>query len=490
MLKEALKVNVPVAKIQELDRNQFKLPKDKTIPVPPSMELDNKSAHHEIQDIDEATHEALADASIPAASNISTVEKKPKYVPEGPNPFDEWYFALQCFMEDMEMLQNQAKGYWQDYANGESDLVTTAVSTNTAIEMVKKAEEEFLKLKRPDVIEAWGKVDLPMTWFGHCPARDETDLRSALESGKYFVPMHAWEQVKESYLLIQRLCVVYSNGTVAGMEGPDRVFAITRPAYFGTYNPELGFEDLSDKKQYEQMAACLNDMLVTIGALVMMAETPCDDILMQGIHYLQQNPVNRPMWLLFACQNFLDIQFTLQTRSERPFEELRDFAIANRRTLKEYQTFMRENYMPRMRNQEDEAAVNEILEELECWVLNDEFKKTMGSFQQMGPTKKRRVWQDFEIIRMSPLLCGEMKYTFYIQLQWKGITLVNDTSLVAAAHLYNALQMNGYFEDQSAIWEDMEYLLELHKGSHLRPSLVDDEAIITVCLGVATGANF
>lgn len=479
ILKRALQILVPVARLQELDRKQFKLEKNKTVSVQPFVTSDNKFAQLEIQDIDESAYEALADAATSSEDRPKATDKKPKYIPEGPNPFDEWYFALQCFMEDLEILQQQAQTYWEDYADGEIDLVTTAISTNTAIEMVKRAEEEFLKLKRPDEIEAWGKIDLPRAWFIHCLARDDIDERSAVESGQFFVPMGAWEQAKESYLLLQRLCIVYSNGTVPGRRGNDRAFAITRPAHFGAYNPELDFEDISDERQYQQMAACLSDMLVTIGALVMMVDQPFEDMLMQGIRVLQDNEDPPPMWLLFACQNFLDIHFTLGTRSERPYEELRDFGVATRRNLKQHQAFMRENYMPRMRAQDDEDAVDEVLEELETWILNDEFKKIMSSFKQTGSTKKRRIWQDFEILRLSPLLCGVMKYTFHIQLQWKGITLVNDTGLVAAAHLYNALQMNGYLgKEEPKIWEDMEYLLDLHKAEDTfmgeRPRSLED----------------
>ena len=42
---------------------------------------------------------------------------------------------------------------------------------------------------------------------------------------------------------------------------------------------------------------------------------------------------------------------------------------------------------------------------------------------------------------------------------------MNDTGLVAAAHLYNALQQNGYLGKggHKLVWDDMEYLLDLHR---------------------------
>ena len=235
-------------------------------------------------------------------------------------------------------------------------MMTAAVSTNIATEMVKRAEEEFMKLRLPEAIGSWGEVDLTRAWFGHCCARDGIQPSDVTKDWKTSLAhMEAWEQCEESYMYLRSLVGVYSLGTVPNQTGINSSYPFTRPARLGSYNPELEFDECSPKKQYEQMGALLNDMLVTVGALLCVSGTPsspCDDMLMQGLRDLQVNDILPPMWLLFACQNFLDIHFILKTRSERPYEELRDFAISARQTLKQHQAFIQKHPLPNMRDQD------------------------------------------------------------------------------------------------------------------------------------------
>ncbi|KAJ9662202.1 hypothetical protein H2198_001553 [Neophaeococcomyces mojaviensis] len=492
-LKRSLQVLVPVAKLRELDQNHCALPNPSAQAYLNEKGGDNRYAHLEIQDIDEEAYEAMANAvsvTSSAAPNVNpqptTPQAKVKYIAEDLDEFSEFHFALSCFMDDVTTLQYQLKSFWEQYANSEVDLTTVAVTTNTAIEMVKKAEQEFSKIKKPSLNGVYDRMRIPDIWFMECCIRDGVSPEdfSDTSSRKFFVPLMAWEQVKESYLLLFRLAIIYSNGTTPGLRGRDRIFAITRPAYLGTYNPELEFDDLSPEKQYEQIAAIVSDMFATVGGYCVLGEeTPNDDMLMRGISYLQQHQVDPPMWLLFACQNFLDIHFVLKTRSERPYEELRDFALSACRTVKTHQRFLRDHPMPNMRpnNVEDEAAVDGTMREIEEWTLEDKMKQILNSAPMFGKTKKRRVWQDFEVLRMSPVLCGLWKYCFHIQLQWKGITLVNDTGIVAAAHIYNALLQNDYLgsAEKRIFWQDMEYLLDLHQAEDTflgdkRPKTIED----------------
>ena len=91
------------------------------------------------------------------------------------------------------------------------------------------------------------------------------------------------------------------------------------------------------------------------------------------------------------------------------------------------------------------------------------------------------MWKENEFLKLSPVLCGLLKYLTHVQLQWKGITLLNDTAIVAAAHFYNALQENEYLTEDGVVakWSDMEYLLELHCAEDTflgtkRPKTIED----------------
>lgn len=473
ILKKSLQVLLPLPQLVELDQKGFdvtKLDKSKA-----DTGAANQFAHLEVQDIDDAEYEALADAAVTAKAAT-----KAKFVPPELDVWSEWHFGLQCFMEDLDILQEKLKCLWEGYAEGEVDLTTASVTTNIAIEMVKRAEEDFHKLKKPNLKEMYRAESIPEIWFAECCIRDGVSTKDAYarEDKHFFCSLKAWSQVCESYLLLQRLVQVHSNGTMPNTRGRDRIFAFTRPAYLGTYNPELEWEDITVERQYEQVCALLNDMLTTLGTWIMIAQTPQDDMLLEGIAYIQENDVEPPMWLLFACQNFLNIHFALKTKSERPWEELRDFALSTRKTIKAHQAFMQEHPLPRMRSDADEEALADTLLDLEEWVLNDKIKQELEHLSQQGTGRKKRVWQDFELLRMSPVLCGMWKYTFCVQLQWKGISLLNDTGMLAAAHFYNCLYKNGYLHGETKTWEDMEYLLDLHREEDTfmgaRPHSIED----------------
>lgn len=476
VLKESLQMLVPVAKLQELDKNNFRLPKSSTTPLE---QVSNRYAHLEIQDIDEDTYDKLPNVVVEPTKSLQTNEPKGKFALDELEEMSEYLFMLDCFMADVQNVREQLKQVWENYADAQIDLTTASVTTSIGIEMIKRAEADFLKIKH-SYGETFGDSPISMMWFGECCFRQGMKPPSQKPDRQFFVPMSAWKEAQESYLHIFRFLQVYSNGTMPGLEGPNRIFALTRPAYFGTYNPELEYDELPPTRQYEQVAALVNDMLVTVGGFVMLAESPNDDMLMSGIAYLQQNQISPPFWLCFAVQNFVDVHFILKTRSERPYEELRDFALSARRTLKDHQQFLEKHPLAKMRSQDDEEAVHETLREIEEWVLEDKVKQVMNSVKQVAATKKRRVWQDFEVLRMSPVLCGMLKYCYHIQLQWKGISLVNDTGIVTAAHMYNALQQNGYLtkNGEKIVWDDMEYLLDLHKAEDTfmgqRPRSIED----------------
>src|SRR2546423_193364 len=57
---------------------------------------------------------------------------------------EEVYFAMYCFFDDLNRLREYLQILWQDYRNGEGDLVSASVTTNMAFQLVKQAEEELM----------------------------------------------------------------------------------------------------------------------------------------------------------------------------------------------------------------------------------------------------------------------------------------------------------------------------------------------------------
>lgn len=182
-------------------------------------------------------------------------------------------------------------------------MTTVAVTTNTAIEMVKEAEEEFRKLKKPKSFPNYGDDSIPFIWFVECCINAGVDRPMNPHGGpKFLVPMSAREQMQESYMLLYRLVVLYLNGVYSDRRGRQRDFPVTRPAWLGTYNPAFKWDKISAERQYEQVCALVMDMLVTLGAFTQSSNTPNDDMLIKGINELQEQDIEPPMWLLFAVK--------------------------------------------------------------------------------------------------------------------------------------------------------------------------------------------
>jgi len=421
VLKKALRVLVPVSKLQQLEKEKFKLSRSEKVDFstggPDGVPV-NRYAHLEVQDIDEKAYEALEDVSTAPTSAAPAPTQRKKFEMEELDADNEWIFAMSCFFDDMDYLRHHLQSYWKDYADGEIDLTTVAVTTNTAIEMVKKAEEEFMKLKKPKSFPNYGDDSIPFIWFVECCIGAGVDQHENPHgSPKFLVPMSAWKQVQESYMLLYRLVVLYSKGADPRRRGRQRAFPVTRPAWLGTYNPALEWGKISAERQYEQVCALVMDMLVTIGAFTHFSNTPNDDMLLKGISELQEEDIEPPMWLLFAVQNFVDVHNVLKTKIERPYEELRDYAVAARRTLLDHQHFVNQHPVPAMRTEEDEREISETLAVIKEWALDDKMKQILTEVMVNSVGRKTRVWRDFEILRMSPSLCEMWKYCFHIQLQ-------------------------------------------------------------------------
>jgi hypothetical protein len=375
---------------------------------------------------------------------------------------EEWFFALHCFFFDMHELRIFISVLWSLYKAGQIDLATVAVTTNTAYDLMRRAEDDFNKEMR-----------IPKDYAGKFPDGDvvelyyvDTCLREGLEpkslQGRSIVDFERWPFVQESFQLPYRLLVSFRQGIneLGGMP-------LTRPASLGTYTPGVDRSKLSPQELTEQDSGLLMDFLTTIGPYIPVADTPNDDELMKGIEgMLPRNKGKIPLWLVVAAQSYLDIHHILMKDADRPLEDLQEFAREAQSTLKEHFAFLEEHSLSAVRTKKSEGVVNGVLREIEEWGLEDRLTQIMNKEigkgkQRTGRSGKSRVWQPNELLKMHPLLAGMMKYSFHLQLQWEGIRLLNETEITTAAHLYNLLKQCGYLPADCE-WEDMNLLIKIH----------------------------
>ena len=88
------------------------------------------------------------------------------------------------------------------------ELATVAVTTNTAVDLVRRAEHEFVNGPIPPDCYTQGRMnpnkDLSWIYFAECCIRDEAG-GPPKESKEYMVPLNRWSQVQDSFFLENRM---------------------------------------------------------------------------------------------------------------------------------------------------------------------------------------------------------------------------------------------------------------------------------------------
>ena len=463
VLQRTLQTLLPVEELRKGDSTTDKQSTGLSGAEPAKGDLANAFSLLKVDEAEDEDFDPLT-ARVSAECREKKAPQKVRYVvdPDDDDDGEEWFFALHCFFFDMHELRIFLSGLWSIYKAGQIDLATVAVTTNTAYDLMRRAEDDFNT-----------EIRVPKDYAGMFPDGDvvelyyvDTCLRAGLEprslQGRSIVDFERWPFVQESFQLPYRLLVSFRRGISELGSVP-----LTRPASVGTYTPGVDRSKLSPQELTEQDSGLLMDLLTTIGPYVYVADTPNDDELMKGIEgMLPRNKGKIPLWLVVAAQSYLDIHHILMKDADTPLEDLQEFAREAQSTLKEHFAFLEEHSLSTFRAKKSESIVNEILGEIEGWGLKDKLTQVMNKEMGRGNQRasrsgKSRVWKPNELLKMHPLLAGMMKYTFHLQLQWEGIRLLNETEIMTAAHLYNLFKQCGYLPEDCE-WEDMNLLMKMH----------------------------
>jgi len=198
VLRQALQVLVPVHELQELKARNFRIAKAQSGGSEKdgeTLKVTNAYGELEIEELDEGALEAIPRVVLPASKDASEHDKSASNVKyEVEDDGEEWLFALHCLWRDLHEIQHYLKGLWLIYSEGKVDLATVSVVTNTAIDLIRRAEEDFnnagLKLPEP-----WRQPQFDQhlceLYFMEACIRDE--LPPPKPSRECIVPLSAYE---------------------------------------------------------------------------------------------------------------------------------------------------------------------------------------------------------------------------------------------------------------------------------------------------------
>ncbi|KAJ0117351.1 hypothetical protein J7T55_003765 [Diaporthe amygdali] len=71
-------------------------------------------------------------------------------IPDETQIEEEFWFAIQSFLQEQQKVREEVKRYWQDYKGTESHLIMATFGTRMAIDLIRRSEIELgLQVKRP-----------------------------------------------------------------------------------------------------------------------------------------------------------------------------------------------------------------------------------------------------------------------------------------------------------------------------------------------------
>ena len=215
---------------------------------------------------------------------------------------EEAVFAVFCLFEDLRKLRDFIKQIWQDYKDEKIDLVSAAVTTNTAIDIARQSSEEFLDKNRPAVRLL--RKEMPT---------DDNNLASLFFNfvGKQ-IGVEPWMQSRNApwnvgldevadYCFLPPISLLVTYTQSVRTPGGD----------IPTYNKGWAYELVSEveRKDMNPEQRWKEDMEIVLRSMTGFAflgkgslPVPGQDELMRGLRRMEQNGAT-PFWLAFALQS-------------------------------------------------------------------------------------------------------------------------------------------------------------------------------------------
>ena len=386
---------------------------------------------------------------------------------------EEIYFGIYCFFDDLNRLRDFIHDLWSRYKIGSCDLITAAVTTNSALELVHRAEKELAaSFPKNDTYEKTAVLFYALMCIlrGEDPGSREMpgDLVNfnMLDVAEWlFIPVNG---ILESFL------PVIQAGHVP----------VAKPGYFGVYNPRTDRSRLTAREKLKEDLIILCESLPEFCLFTKVtSQFPVPDELLDGLR-LMFTKKTIPTWVTFAAQIYLDIHHVLRQDIGRGFTELQASGTQAMSTLTEYFTTSKIFTNWPSSNEEKVKYVHTFVD---FWIIRDPVAPLLR--RSRGPTADLPTPVPHALFRRNPLLSGLFQFQLYLLMQESGIVLATAWgSILYVAHLYEAGRQGGYLD---RIWPDMELIVDIHTRENIfagRVPKTPEEALKTTSLMLGASA--
>jgi hypothetical protein len=363
----------------------------------------------------------------------------------------EKFFALFCLFDDLQNLRGFLEKLWIEYGAGNVDLITAAVTTNSAFQLALRTQEEMLAAY-PECGDYQSKESaililllLTRSLTGEVYRKISPNICS---DNKTFI-------LTFSAGVLSSLMAVFSKGTgqtdeieiddniVMWMFAPahqllDSFCDVIIPnkvpfmkrGHYGVYNPHLDRSKLSDIQRQSQDLILLVELLPEF-CFMQRYNTPqfATDELTRGLIKMVETK-KIPIWLTFATTVLLDIHHTLKDKVDIAFNELQAVGNQAAKTFSRYLDFSRNMPRPSTWPKRNDDVIRELSKGVEECILKDViFPLKQISFKKFDNVQSEDS-ERFYLYKRHPILCGILAFRTVLETQYVGVTLCNVNSLI------------------------------------------------------------
>ena len=446
--------------------------------VDPGHPLNNIFANLDIEEQIEEDSSTIDSTATPASAAADTPiddnkQTGPDYDIEAEDEAERLCFALFCLFEDINKLRQYVYQIWESFHQQESELISVSIVTNTAIEIVRRLEDDFKK-EFPKQSSTKEIITIPYGIRSLLKGRDP----SSRERPDDMIDMVCYEEsdwvMLSVFMLLDSFLKVIQPG-----QAP-----FYKPGHFGIYDPTRSWSHLSDRQKMQDDKLVLLERLPSIVVLASNVQYGiAEDEFTRGIGVMAKTKTV-PLWVVFAAQCFLESHHALREDVSMAYDKLKYEATIIRNGAQGTSEYHKDLKFANWPKQNDDTMTHLLVNQVDRHVLNDKVHAAMKRAHRGLP-----IPEPFYIHQQHPLWCGIMLFSLHLHAQELGTTLVNAWgSALYAAHLYNAVRQEKSCENT---WPEMEALIQIHSEERMlvggRPKDPDQYLKrFLICMGYST----
>lgn len=420
------------------------------------------------------------------------------------------HFLIYCFLEDMKKIRDYILERWCDYQEGLVSLTAIALTTNFAFQHFQKAEEQLQKhLPKGTVLENYEDVMLglfgsvsnksqfvfgstantspfifdssmyndssfkfdstPSTnAFGYTGSSNDNPFEQRYSNHKRNIPIvpisySDWDH--KMYGKAELCCYPVYQQLKSFLKHyprewcPCLTFSWCRETFDAELYDELRTTFPEKAKVYRNsylLGSFFNDMGLHTDSRSLSMYEIVDDELYRGFVDARASRV-LPIWLVFACQLYVDIHTTMEQLVDCGSAEL---ISVGQRLLYTLDALEESSNVPQ--GAQATLKMHQTRKEIAEWCEYDfDTPRSDESY-----VENEHIWAEpFLLLRRQPVFCGLLIFRFSFTMLDIGLKTMNGWgAALAAAHVYNALRNE---VPGTPMWYDMEQFIHTHGPDHI-----------------------